>query len=52
MTAREMYNLARAAEAGWAGPVAEARDFDLDLGLPAGPVGGVADRGDRGDVSR
>jgi hypothetical protein len=29
VTAREMYNLARAAEAGWAGPVSEARDFEL-----------------------
>ena len=29
VTAREMYNLARAAEAGWTGTVAEARDFEL-----------------------
>ena len=29
VTAREMYNLARAAEAGWTGSVLEARDFDL-----------------------
>ncbi len=29
VTAREMYNLARAAEAGWRGSVAEARDFVL-----------------------
>jgi hypothetical protein len=29
VTAREMYNLARAAEAGWAGGVDEARDFEL-----------------------
>ena len=29
VTAREMYNLARAAEAGWAGSVAEARDYEL-----------------------
>ena len=29
VTAREMYNLARAAEAGWAGSVADARDFEL-----------------------
>ena len=29
VTAREMYNLARAAEAGWTGSVAEARDFCL-----------------------
>ena len=29
VTAREMYNLVRAAEDGWAGPVAEARDYEL-----------------------
>jgi hypothetical protein len=29
VTAREMYNLARAAEAGWAGPVAGALEFEL-----------------------
>jgi hypothetical protein len=29
VTAREMYNLARAAEAGWDGPVDGARDFEL-----------------------
>ena len=29
VTAREMYNLARAAEAGWTGPVELARDFEL-----------------------
>jgi hypothetical protein len=29
VTAREMYNLARAAEAGWKGSVAEALDFEL-----------------------
>ena len=29
VTAREMYNLARAAEAGWKGTVREARDFEL-----------------------
>lgn len=29
VTAREMYNLARAAEAGWTGSVAEARDYAL-----------------------
>jgi hypothetical protein len=29
VTARQMYNLARAAEAGWQGSVAEARDFEL-----------------------
>jgi hypothetical protein len=31
VTAREMYNLAKAAEAGWTGSVAEARDFVLIL---------------------
>lgn len=31
VTAREMYNLARAAEAGWTGPVNEARNFELVL---------------------
>jgi hypothetical protein len=29
VTAREMYNLAKAAEAGWRGSVEEARDFEL-----------------------
>jgi hypothetical protein len=29
VTAREMFNLARAAEAGWPGSVAEARDYEL-----------------------
>lgn len=29
VTAREMYNLARAAEAGWAGSVNDARDYEL-----------------------
>ena len=29
VTAREMYNLARAAEAGWTGSVDQARDFEL-----------------------
>jgi hypothetical protein len=29
VTAREMYNLARAAEAGWGGSVADARDYEL-----------------------
>ena len=29
VTAREMYNLIKAAEAGWKGPVAEALDFEL-----------------------
>ncbi len=40
VTAREMYNLVRAAEAGWTGSVAEARDFELlaNLGAPARPA--------------
>jgi hypothetical protein len=29
VTAREMYNLVKAAEAGWKHSVAEARDFEL-----------------------
>jgi hypothetical protein len=29
VTAREMYNLVKAAEAGWRGPVAQALDFEL-----------------------
>ena len=29
VTAREMYNLVRAAEAGWSGSVADARDFEI-----------------------
>jgi hypothetical protein len=33
VTAREMYNLARAAEAGWSGSVAEAREFELLAGM-------------------
>jgi hypothetical protein len=37
VTAREMYNLARAAEAGWSGRVAEARNFELLCG-PAHPT--------------
>ncbi len=43
VTAREMYNLARAAEAGWRGSVADARDFELvwrDAGRGAEPRGG------------
>jgi hypothetical protein len=33
VTAREMYNLARAAEAGWGGNVEDARDFELMTGV-------------------
>jgi hypothetical protein len=36
VTAREMYNLARAAEAGWQGSVDAARDFELALCRAAG----------------
>jgi hypothetical protein len=39
VTAREMYNLAKAAEAGWTGSVNEARDFEL---LPNHGVTGTA----------
>ena len=35
VTAREMYNLVRAAEAGWTGSVEEARDFELEIGAAA-----------------
>ena len=37
VTAREMYNLARAAEAGWTGSVADARDYEVvwEKGLAA-----------------
>jgi hypothetical protein len=39
VTAREMYNLARAAEDGWSGSVADARDYELVWpGEPARPV--------------
>jgi hypothetical protein len=39
VTAREMYNLARAAEAGWQGSVDGARDFEL---VPTESVPGMA----------
>jgi hypothetical protein len=44
VTAREMYNLVRAAETGWAGSVAGARDFWLVSNLSPAPeaVGAVA----------
>jgi hypothetical protein len=38
VTAREMYNLARAAEAGWTGSVAAARDYQLVWGGSAAAV--------------
>jgi hypothetical protein len=36
VTAREMYNLARAAEAGWTGNVNDARDYELHWGGVSG----------------
>jgi hypothetical protein len=40
VTAREMYNLVRAAEAGWTGSVAEARDYQLVFnGCRPAPLG-------------
>jgi len=39
VTAREMYNLVKAAEAGWQGSVADARNFEL-VWPPAGPSAG------------
>ena len=42
-TAREMFNLARAAEAGWKGSVAAARDFELVWnGSPVAATDGTA----------
>jgi hypothetical protein len=38
VTAREMYNLARAAEAGWTGSVADARDYELTWDPTASPL--------------
>jgi hypothetical protein len=38
VSAREMYNLARAAEAGWTGSVADARDFELVWPWDAQPL--------------
>ncbi len=38
VTARELYNLARAAEAGYAGPVDLARDYELIKGPPRAPA--------------
>jgi hypothetical protein len=44
LTAREMYNLALAAEAGWTGSVAEARDFRMiPCGRGEAPVGRIED---------
>jgi hypothetical protein len=44
VTAREMYNLARAAEAGWTRAVADARDFELrsNLQSAAQPASAIA----------
>jgi hypothetical protein len=44
VTAREMYNLARAAEAGWAGAVGAARDFEL-VSAHSPPTGSDAGAG-------
>jgi hypothetical protein len=42
VTAREMYNLVRAAESGWQGPVGDARDFELVCaGAAVAPALGV-----------
>ena len=41
VTAREMYNLVRAAEAGWEGPIAPARDFLLVSKDPTAQAGGL-----------
>ena len=41
VTAREMYNLVRAASAGWQGTVNEARNFELDFNGAAEPIPGV-----------
>ena len=47
-TARAMYNLARAAEAGWQGSVAETRDFELVWeGRPIGAGQGRVNRESR-----
>jgi hypothetical protein len=48
VTAREMYNLAKAAEAGWEGPVAGALDFRLVWG-GAGHGASPASRGNRAE---
>jgi hypothetical protein len=54
VTAREMYNLARAAEAGWTGSVDEARDFALlpNRGLAAGGEGTPEPAGAAGRACR
>jgi hypothetical protein len=41
VTAREMYNLVRAASAGWQGTVNEARNFELDFNGAAEAIPGV-----------
>jgi hypothetical protein len=46
VTAREMFNLARAAEAGWKGSVAAARDFELVWNSsPAATIGATVGTG-------
>jgi hypothetical protein len=52
VSAREMYNLAKAAEAGWKGSVADARDFEL-IWPPDAEIGlAVTRRGARADAPR
>ncbi|HJZ54353.1 MAG TPA: hypothetical protein VKE74_05320 [Gemmataceae bacterium] len=50
VSAREMYNLARAAEDGWAGSVADARDYEL--GWNGAPQGGTAGAGGAPSLDR
>ena len=52
VTAREMYNLVRAAEAGWTGTVQDARDFQLEAITrpPSSLVQHGRDRMDRGSA--
>ena len=49
VTAREMYNLAKAAEAGWRGGVAEARDYRLIWGEDEAEASPTVDRPERDD---
>lgn len=49
VTAREMYNLARAAESGWRGSVADGRDFELVGNVGAATVLSGAEHGSNND---
>jgi hypothetical protein len=49
VTAREMYNLAKAAETGWQGSVADARDFELCLEGPRAAAGNPPAARERGE---